>query len=95
MSYHPAELFEVLDSGKIKCTACSRYCVLSDGQKGFCGVRINDSGTLVLSAYGNPMAIQVDPIEKNQYCMLYRIQQFFQSEPMDATMHVNIARTGT
>ena len=64
MSYHPAELFEVLDSGKIKCTACSRYCVLSDGQKGFCGVRFNDSGTLVLSAYGNPMAIQVDPIEK-------------------------------
>ncbi|MFG1519614.1 MAG: AmmeMemoRadiSam system radical SAM enzyme [Thermoplasmataceae archaeon] len=64
MNYHPADLYENVDSGKIRCTACSRYCILSEGQRGFCGVRFNDSGILILSAYGNPMAIHIDPIEK-------------------------------
>jgi len=57
-------LFKKLDGGKIQCTACSRYCVLSEGEYGFCGVRKNIKGKLNLEVYGKPCAIAIDPIEK-------------------------------
>ncbi len=46
------------------CTACARYCQLSDGQVGFCGVRKNIGGELFLLSYGRVIAAQIDPIEK-------------------------------
>lgn len=61
---HEATLYEKLPTGKLKCTACRRYCFLADGQTGFCGVRKNDGGRLDLIAYGRPLATHVDPIEK-------------------------------
>ncbi len=48
----------------VVCTACSRYCRLSDGQTGFCGVRKNVGGHLNLLNYGIAYAVQIDPIEK-------------------------------
>ncbi len=51
-------------SGKVKCTACSRYCLLGEGQTGFCGIRKNVGGRLHLLSYGRVAAIAVDPIEK-------------------------------
>jgi len=51
-------------SGKIKCTLCPRYCVLSNGQKGFCFIRENIDGTLYSTAYGRPTGFAIDPIEK-------------------------------
>ncbi len=61
---HEAALYEKAPQDKIRCTACSRYCLLKDGQTGFCGVRKNESGKLDLLVYGRPLAIQIDPIEK-------------------------------
>ncbi len=52
------------EQGKVRCTACSRYCLLNDGQTGFCGVRKNIGGVLYLMVYGKVAAIAVDPIEK-------------------------------
>ncbi len=49
---------------RIKCTACSRYCLLKDGQTGFCGIRKNIGGRLYLLSYGKAAALAVDPIEK-------------------------------
>jgi len=57
-------LFEPLANNSIKCTACSRYCVIQPGLSGFCGVRSNDGGKLSLDVYGKPAAIWVDPVEK-------------------------------
>ncbi len=61
---HEATLYEKLSGGRLKCTACSRYCILGDAQIGFCGVRKNEKGRLDLLAYGRPLAAIVDPIEK-------------------------------
>ncbi|GGM66110.1 AmmeMemoRadiSam system radical SAM enzyme [Thermogymnomonas acidicola] len=58
-----AVLYEKV-GGKVRCTACRRYCTLADGQIGFCGVRQNMGGRLYLNVYGRPMAVQIDPIEK-------------------------------
>ena len=61
---HPATLFEALPDGKVRCTACARYCTIPDGSHGFCFVRKNEGGRLVLLSYGRAAAVQVDPVEK-------------------------------
>ena len=61
---HPATLFEPLPGGKVRCTACARYCVIPEGSHGFCFVRKNHRGRLELLTYGKAAAVQVDPIEK-------------------------------
>ncbi len=61
---HPASLFEPLDGGKVRCTACARYCTIPEGGHGFCFVRKNEGGQLRLLSYGRAAAVQVDPVEK-------------------------------
>jgi pyruvate formate lyase activating enzyme len=61
---HPAILFEPVAGGKVKCTACARYCVIPEGSHGFCFVRKNEGGRLVLLSYGLAAAVQIDPVEK-------------------------------
>ena len=48
----------------VTCLLCPRNCVISPGKTGYCGIRSNIDGSLVLLAYGRPVALQVDPIEK-------------------------------
>jgi pyruvate formate lyase activating enzyme len=57
-------LYEPLPAGKVRCTACARYCVIPEGSHGFCFVRANVGGKLELLTYGKVAAIQVDPVEK-------------------------------
>ncbi len=59
-----ATLFEPLEGGKVRCTACARYCTIPEGSHGFCFVRKNVEGSLVLLSYGKASAVQVDPVEK-------------------------------
>jgi pyruvate formate lyase activating enzyme len=61
---HEATLYAPLDSGKVRCTACARYCVIPEGSHGFCYVRKNSGGRLELLTYGRAAAVQVDPVEK-------------------------------
>ena len=51
-------------SKKIKCDLCPTGCLLSEGQRGNCRVRINLDGQLQTLVYANPCSIHVDPIEK-------------------------------
>ncbi|MCW6159363.1 MAG: AmmeMemoRadiSam system radical SAM enzyme [Thermoplasmatales archaeon] len=50
--------------GKVRCTACNRYCLLGEGQTGFCGIRKNIGGRLFLLSYGRAASLAIDPIEK-------------------------------
>ena len=59
-----AELWKPLDTGKIMCTACARYCKIGEGQVGLCGVRGVHDGKLWLYVYGKVITGHVDPIEK-------------------------------
>ena len=59
-----ATLYERLPGGKVRCTACARYCEVGRGQIGLCGIRGNVGGRLDLFVYGKVISGHVDPIEK-------------------------------
>jgi pyruvate formate lyase activating enzyme len=61
---HEATLYQPLADGKVRCTACARYCVIPSGSHGFCFVRKNSGGRLDLLTYGRVAALQIDPVEK-------------------------------
>ncbi|WP_457620709.1 AmmeMemoRadiSam system radical SAM enzyme, partial [Methanopyrus sp.] len=50
--------------GKVRCLVCPRKCVISDGERGFCRVRENRDGELVLLIHGRVSTAVPDPIEK-------------------------------
>jgi pyruvate formate lyase activating enzyme len=62
-----ARYWEKLQDTVIQCRLCPRKCVIQDGSRGFCTVRINKGGTLYTLGYGNPVAIHIDPIEKKPF----------------------------
>ncbi len=52
------------DDGRIVCDLCPRACQLPAGARGFCFVRENRAGRMVLGTYGRSTGFCVDPIEK-------------------------------
>jgi len=56
--------YEKLDSKKVHCRLCPNECIISEGRRGSCGVRINKSGILYTEVYAKASAIALDPIEK-------------------------------
>lgn len=61
--------YEALDKSRVHCHLCPNECVISDGKRGACGVRINKAGTLYSEVYGKTTGVALDPIEKKP---LYR-----------------------
>jgi pyruvate formate lyase activating enzyme len=53
-----------LESGKIRCDICPRFCELNDGQRGLCFVRQNIDQNIVCTTYGKSSGFCIDPIEK-------------------------------
>lgn len=61
---HPARWWHRLDADLLQCDLCPRTCKLAQGQRGFCFLRQNLQGELVLTAYGRTSGLQIDPVEK-------------------------------
>ena len=51
-------------AGRIICDLCPRECNLGDGDRGFCFVRENRDGRMLLTTYGRSTGFCIDPIEK-------------------------------
>lgn len=49
---------------RLKCTLCPRHCSLKTGDRGFCFVRQNIDGNMILTTYGKSTGFCIDPIEK-------------------------------
>ena len=47
-----------------KCLICPNECVIKEGETGVCHNRTNYQGKIYSMAYGNPCAVNIDPIEK-------------------------------
>lgn len=67
LKQHPARYWEAQSEKKVRCLLCPRQCVIPEGRRGFCGVRINREGELFTLGYNNPVAIAIDPIEKKPF----------------------------
>lgn len=48
----------------VDCLLCPHLCSLKKGQTGICRTRESNGEKLITLAYGNPVAVHVDPIEK-------------------------------
>ena len=53
-----------LKDNTLKCEVCSRGCILKEGQRGFCHIRQNLNGEIILTSYGYTTGLAIDPIEK-------------------------------
>ena len=59
------------ESGRIVCDLCPRDCHLRPGDRGFCFVRENRDGQMVLSTYGRSTGFCIDPVEKKPLNQFY------------------------
>ncbi len=59
-----AAYFNQIDDQKVECYLCPHNCIISEGKRGICGVRINKEGELFSEVYGYPVAVHTDPVEK-------------------------------
>lgn len=53
--------------GAVQCELCPRRCLIERGGRGYCDVRENQRGELYSLTYGNPCAVNVDPVEKKPF----------------------------
>lgn len=60
-----------LEDNKIQCTICPRLCKLAEGRAGFCQIRENQGGNVVLTSYGYNTGLAIDPIEKKPLYHFY------------------------
>lgn len=60
----PTRYWHSLLNNRVQCDLCPRACQLKDGQTGFCFVRANHNGQVVLTTYGRSSGFCIDPIEK-------------------------------
>ncbi len=56
--------YEKLDRNIVRCRLCPYNCIIADGKKGACGVRVNKEGILYTEVYGKTTGMALDPIEK-------------------------------
>ena len=60
------DLWEPLESNRIRCYACGHRCPIPEGQAGVCKVRFNRDGILYVP-WGYVAGVQCDPIEKKPF----------------------------
>jgi len=56
--------WEETEGDEVRCHLCPHHCTISEGERGLCGVRENQNGTLISVIYGKAASLAVDPIEK-------------------------------
>jgi pyruvate formate lyase activating enzyme len=71
ITYIEAKYYLKIDKKIVQCLLCPRKCTISEGGRGFCGVRENKNGKLYSLVYSNPVAVHLDPIEKKPLFHFY------------------------
>ena len=63
-THYGGRYWQKQEGTRILCVLCPRHCSLAEGQRGFCFVRRNIDGQMVLTTYGRSSGFCLDPIEK-------------------------------
>lgn len=67
----PGGWWHEVPDGRLVCDLCPRECKLQPGDRGFCFVRQNRDGEMVLTTYGKSTGFCIDPIEKKPLNQFY------------------------
>ncbi len=57
-------LYKKLKNNRVVCGICPNHCILAPGDRSVCRSKVNLDGKLYSLTYGNPCAVNTDPIEK-------------------------------
>ena len=72
---HKALYYEEILNGRgeklCRCLLCPHLCVISNGNSGVCGTRMNINGVLASVAYGKLCSLCIDPIDKKPLYHFY------------------------
>jgi pyruvate formate lyase activating enzyme len=63
--YHP------LANGRVKCELCPHICVIAEGKRGKCMLRLCREGKLWADGYGKTISLSIDPMEKKPIYHLF------------------------
>ena len=77
-----AKYYKNLDGETVRCQLCFRNCTILEGSRGLCLARENRGGKLYTLTYGKPVAMHIDPVEK---------EPLFHMEPGSDTLCVGTA----
>ncbi len=72
-----ARYYEKQPGGGIKCKLCPRNCLVTDLERGYCGVRENRGDIYHTLVYARPCSMNIDPIEKKPLFHFYPGSQAF------------------
>ena len=61
---YEAMFYRSLPDTMVQCQVCFRQCTVANGKLGFCHNKKNVDGKYYALTYGRPLALQIDPIEK-------------------------------
>ncbi len=64
LSHVEAMYYRKLEGTQIECELCPRHCLVTDLERGFCGVRENQDGNYYTLVHSRACAMNIDPIEK-------------------------------
>ncbi len=64
-------LFWEKEDGDVRCDLCSHHCLIKEGGRGICNVRVNKGGVLYSLVYGKVASLTPDPIEKKPLYHFY------------------------
>ena len=59
-----AKLWEPAGNGSVRCLLCQHGCRIDPGQRGLCGVRVNQHGEMHSLVANSVAAVNLDPVEK-------------------------------
>ncbi len=59
--------YSELTNNEVRCKLCPHRCLLKPNYRGACRTRVNKDGKLYTKTYGNPCAVNIDPIEKKPF----------------------------
>jgi len=77
-----ARYYQTLEDNDVQCQLCFRKCIIPEGGRGFCLARENRHGKLYTLTYGKPVAMHIDPVEK---------EPLFHMEPGSDTLCIGTA----
>ncbi|MCU7802624.1 MAG: AmmeMemoRadiSam system radical SAM enzyme [Candidatus Thiodiazotropha sp. (ex Lucinoma borealis)] len=63
-THFPTQYWHKVSNDRVQCDLCPRFCRMKEGKQGFCYVRENYQGAVVLNTYGRSSGFCIDPIEK-------------------------------